>query len=77
MEGKGFPNPYSGQPPFQTLSEEKLHEFFDDLDRDNDGYVVFEELEAKLEKVPEELAPDPNTHHLHRPDRRKTTGSQR
>jgi hypothetical protein len=54
---------------FQPLRDEEIEMFFHDLDKDNDGYVTFDELEAKLHKVHKELASEPQTHHLHHPTR--------
>lgn len=56
---------------FEPLSDSEIESFFSDLDRDKDGYVTFEELEAKLHEVHKELAPDPQKHHLTHPDRRE------
>jgi respiratory burst oxidase len=55
---------------FTPLTGEEINAFFDDIDKDSNGYVTFEELEAKLHKVHEELAPEPKKHHLHHPARR-------
>lgn len=52
------------------LREDEVNAFFEDLDQDRDGFVTFGELEAKLHEVHEELAPEPQKHHLHHPDRR-------
>ncbi|KAF2171030.1 hypothetical protein M409DRAFT_19003 [Zasmidium cellare ATCC 36951] len=55
---------------FIPLSDDEINAFFDDLDRDKDGYVTFEEIEKKLHEVHEELAPTLQRHHLLHPDRR-------
>lgn len=55
---------------YDPLSDEEINAFFEDLDRNRDGFVTFEELEAKLHEVHQELAPDPQKHHLHHPSRR-------
>ena len=52
------------------LSDEEINAFFEDLDKDKDGFITFDELEAKLHEVHEELAPEPQKHHLHHPERR-------
>ena len=62
--------PYSSNPGHVTLTEEEINSFFDDIDADKDGFVTFDELEAKLEQVHMELAPEPKDHHLHHPERR-------
>lgn len=55
---------------FTPLTREEIDSFFEDLDADDNGYVTFEELEAKLEEVHKELAPEPQKHHLLHPARR-------
>ncbi|QDS73101.1 hypothetical protein FKW77_000663 [Venturia effusa] len=74
MEGVNFPNihPVTSDNPFCPLSEEEIDQFFEELDTDKDGIISFDELEAKLEAVHEEIAPDPRSHHLHHPERRWT-----
>ena len=52
------------------LTEQEIQSFFEDIDTDKDGSITFDELEAKLHKVHEELAPEPQKHHLHHPSRR-------
>ncbi|KAB8343023.1 hypothetical protein FH972_022617 [Carpinus fangiana] len=55
----------------EPLSDQEIEDFFRDIDRDNDGFVTFDELEAKLEQVHEELEPnDVKPHQLHHPERR-------
>ncbi|KAK4501914.1 hypothetical protein PRZ48_007723 [Zasmidium cellare] len=55
---------------FIPLNDDEINAFFDDLDRDKDGYVTFDEIEKKLHEVHEELAPTLQKHHLLHPDRR-------
>ena len=55
---------------FVPLSDEEINAFFDDLDKDKDGYVTFDELEAKLNQIHDEFTPEPQKHHLHHPERR-------
>jgi predicted ferric reductase len=57
--------------PFRPLTNEEIEKFFKELDANNNGSVDFNELEKKLEQIHEELAPEPRSHHLHHPDRRK------
>ena len=52
------------------LTEQEIQTFFEYIDTDKDGSITFDELEAKLHKVHEELAPEPQKHHLHHPSRR-------
>lgn len=66
-----MPEPIDVAPDeFKPLADDEIDAFFQDLDRDNDGFVVFEELEAKLHQVHEELAPEPKKHHIVHPSRR-------
>lgn len=55
---------------FEPLTKEEINAFFDDIDRDSNGYVTFDELEAKLHDVHKEIAPEPRKHNLHHPERR-------
>ena len=55
---------------FKPLTGDEIDAFFEDIDKDKNGYVDFAELEAKLHQVHEELAPEPRTHHLHHASRR-------
>lgn len=55
---------------YEPLSDDEISAFFEDVDKDNSGYVDFAELEAKLIAVHEELAPNPMKHHLLHPARR-------
>lgn len=52
------------------LSEQEINAFFDDIDKDKDGHITFDELEKKLYEVHKELAPEPRKHHLLHPARR-------
>ena len=53
----------------QHLSDKEISEFLDDLDKNNDGYIAYNELEKKLDEVHEEIAPEPKPHNLHHKDR--------
>lgn len=55
---------------YKPLTDDEINAFFEDLDRDNNGYVVLDELEAKLHEVHKELAPEPKKHHILHPSRR-------
>ena len=55
---------------YKPLTDQEINAFFEDIDTDKDGSITFHELEAKLHKVHEELAPEPQKHHLHHPSRR-------
>lgn len=72
MDATKFPNihPITSENPFCPLSEDEIDKFFEELDTDKDGFISFDELEAKLEAVHEEIAPNPRSHHLHHPERR-------
>jgi hypothetical protein len=63
-----IPNAYHDYTP---LNETEISEFFEDLDKDKDGHVTFDELETKLHEVHKELAPEPQKHHLIHPHRRE------
>lgn len=55
------------------LSDKEISSFFEDLDKDKDGFITFDELEAKLHDVHKELAPEPQKHHLNHPSRLEDT----
>ena len=55
---------------YKVLSDDEIEAFFKDLDKDNNGYVDFEELEKKLQEVHKELAPELKKHHITHPARR-------
>ena len=61
---------------YVPLSDQEINAFFQVLDTDKDGYVTFDELEAKLHQVHDELAPEPQKHHLHHPTRRDLEQNQ-
>ncbi|KAK3632211.1 hypothetical protein LTR22_020724 [Elasticomyces elasticus] len=52
-----------------SLTDDEINKFFDELDKDKSGYITFDELEHKLKQVHDELAPEPQKHHLHHPAR--------
>ena len=54
----------------EPLTDKEIDDFFRDIDRDGDGNITFEELEIKLAEVHQEIAPEPEAHHLHHPERR-------
>lgn len=74
MAAINFPNihPITSENPFRSLNEEEIDSFFEELDTDRNGLISFDELEAKLKAVYEELAPSPRSHDLHHPERRWT-----
>lgn len=47
-----------GDDEIQMLNDEEIKSFLDDLDHNNDGKISFEEIEAKLDQVHKEIAPD-------------------
>jgi predicted ferric reductase len=55
---------------YKALSDSEIEAFFQDLDKDKNGFVDFGELEKKLHEVHEELAPDLKRHHITHPSRR-------
>jgi dual oxidase len=55
----------------QSLTDDEIKQFVDDLDHDNDGSIDYWELERKLDQVHKEVAPKAQPHNLHhasRPD---------
>ena len=54
------------------LTDEEIKEFLDDLDHNNDGKISYKEIEAKLDQVHEEIAPNPLPHHLHHDSKEDT-----
>jgi dual oxidase len=48
--------------------EKEIDEFLDDLDKNNSGYIEYNEVEHKLDEVHKKIAPHPKTHQLHRED---------
>ncbi|KAI5364869.1 Putative EF-hand domain, ferric reductase, NAD binding domain, riboflavin synthase-like beta-barrel [Septoria linicola] len=55
---------------YRPLTDDEIEAFFQDIDRNNDGHVNFEELEKKLHEVHEEIAPNLQGHHILHPARR-------
>ena len=55
---------------YKVLTDEEIESFFQDLDKDKNGFVDFEELEKKLLEVHKELAPELKKHHITHPERR-------
>ena len=53
----------------QYLSQAEIDEFVRNLDQKGDGFVDYEEVEAKLDDVHWEIAPEAKPHHLHHEDR--------
>ncbi|KAH0082527.1 hypothetical protein KCU60_g2097, partial [Aureobasidium melanogenum] len=56
-------------PNVRYLTDEEIDKFLKELDTDNDGLVEYHEVEAKLDQVSQELAPEPAEHNLHHGDR--------
>ncbi|KAH0282469.1 hypothetical protein KCU62_g9699, partial [Aureobasidium sp. EXF-3399] len=51
------------------LTDEEIKQFMKELDSDNDGLIEYREVEAKLDEVSREIAPEPAEHNLHHEDR--------
>lgn len=62
--------------PDQYLSDKEIDKFLDDLDKNNNGYIEYDEVEHKLDEIHKEIAPDPKPHHLHLKDREVTERHQ-
>lgn len=45
----------------QSLNDQEINEFLDDLDHNGDGYINYEEVERKLDETHHELAPKPSS----------------
>lgn len=56
---------------FIPLRDSEIQDFWNELDLDKDGHLTTDELAKKLQAVLKELAPNPQRHHLHHPDRSK------
>ncbi|KFY58056.1 hypothetical protein V497_05107 [Pseudogymnoascus sp. VKM F-4516 (FW-969)] len=52
----------------QYLTDGEVEEFVNDLDKNNDGFVDYEEIVLKLDQVHNEIAPGAKSHHLHHKD---------
>lgn len=52
----------------QCLTDAEIEEFVNDLDRNNDGFIDYEEIELKLDQAHNEIAPEAQPHHLHHND---------
>lgn len=49
----------------QYLSDREIEEFLNDLDRNQNGFIEYSEVEGKLDEVHKEIAPEAKPHHLH------------
>lgn len=49
---------------YKVLSDEEIESFFQELDKDKNGFVDFEELEKKLHEVHKELMPEIKKHSI-------------
>ncbi|KAK0102425.1 hypothetical protein ONS95_006045 [Cadophora gregata] len=47
------------------LSEKEITAFINDLDKNNNGHIEYDEVEFKLDQVHKELAPEAKPHNLH------------
>lgn len=47
------------------LTDDEVNAFLDDLDHNGDGMIDYHEVQQKLDKVNDEIAPNPLPHHLH------------
>lgn len=61
-----------GDDDVQTLNDEEIKAFLDDLDHNADGKISYEEIEAKLDQVHKEIAPTALPHNLHHHDKEAT-----
>lgn len=49
----------------QHLSDDEIKKFVDELDKNGDGFVDYDEVEHGLDLVHDEIAPDAHPHNLH------------
>lgn len=49
----------------EYLTEAEINKFFNECNQNNDNSIDYAEIEAKLDEVHEEIAPDPKEHNLH------------
>ena len=63
--------------PPRPLTDKEIEELYNEFDHDSDGRISFQELEDALNKVHEELAPNPKRHHLTHPERSKSSNKER
>jgi len=52
----------------QYLTEKEIEQFLDDLDKNNNGFIEYHEVEHKLDEVHKEIAPEAKPHHIHYQD---------
>ena len=52
----------------EYFSEQEINKFLDDLDRNKNGFIEYDEAEYKLDEVHKEIAPAPKPYHLHHED---------
>lgn len=52
----------------EYLSDYEIEQFIIDLDKSNNGYIDYWELEHKLDDIHKTIAPHPKSHQLHHPD---------
>jgi len=50
------------------LSEKEITAFINDLDKNNNGHIEYDEVEFKLDQVHKEIAPQAKPHNLHYKD---------
>ncbi|ETS74665.1 hypothetical protein PFICI_13149 [Pestalotiopsis fici W106-1] len=51
------------------LDDEEIASFAGELDKNRDGYIDYHEVEHRLDLVHDEIAPNPQPHHLHHNDK--------
>jgi dual oxidase len=52
----------------QYLTEKEIGQFLDDLDKNNNGFIEYDEIEHKLDEVHREIALEVKPHHIHYQD---------
>ncbi|KAI4728763.1 hypothetical protein E4T49_03546 [Aureobasidium sp. EXF-10728] len=57
-------------PNTKSLTDEEIDRFLKELDTDSDGLIEYHEVEAKLDEVSREIAPEPAEHNIHHENRK-------
>lgn len=56
-------------PDHDYLTEAEIEKFFHECNKNDDELIDYAEIEAKLDEVHREIAPDPKEHNLHHKDK--------
>ncbi|KAI8906638.1 FAD-binding domain-containing protein [Powellomyces hirtus] len=64
------------QSDLKPLSDKEIDQFLNELDGNNNGYIEYHEVEAKLDHVHKEIAPHAQPHNLHHDSKADETRHQ-